>query len=155
MQESTATPPGWAVAKFRAKVPVGLPDSDCWVWAGEITLAGYGRIRRSRGRRKPGESMYAHRLAYEMFVGPIPEGLVIDHLCRNRACVNPAHLEPVTHVENVMRGVGVAAVNARKTHCKNGHEFTPENTYVRPGGDRLCRTCRTDYRREWWLTHER
>ncbi len=78
----------------------------------------------------------AHRVAYELAIGPVPDGLVVDHLCFNRACVRPGHLEPVTQQENVMRA---------RTHCRKGHEFTPENTYVRPGGtggiQRICRTC--------------
>lgn len=84
----------------------------------------------------------AHRWAYEHVIGPVPEGLTIDHLCRNRACVNPQHMEPVTHRENTLRGEGITARQARQTHCKNGHEFTPDNTYIRPSdGGRRCRTC--------------
>jgi hypothetical protein len=76
----------------------------------------------------------------ELFVGPIPEGLVIDHLCRNRGCINPTHMEPVTNAENVLRGEGPTAVNARKTHCKRGHPFDDVNTYVYAKG-RACRMC--------------
>jgi hypothetical protein len=82
-------------------------------------------------------------VAYELAIGPIPEGLTIDHLCRNRGCVNPAHLEAVTNRTNLLRGDGIAALNARKTHCKRGHEFTPENTYVWREGTRACRACHT------------
>jgi hypothetical protein len=84
----------------------------------------------------------AHRWSWEKVNGSVPDDLHIDHLCRNRACVNPAHLEPVTRRENILRGVGITAQNARKTHCKNGHEFTEANTYIRPGGHRGCRECR-------------
>lgn len=84
----------------------------------------------------------AHRWAYEHFVGPIADGLVLDHLCRNTSCVNPRHLEPVTQQENVLRGSAPAAINAAKSHCVNGHEFTAENTYLRPNGWRICRICR-------------
>ena len=105
----------------------------CWLWTGYRNRMGYGQF----GRNEP-----AHRVAYELLVGPIPDGLVLDHLCRNPPCVNPDHLEPVTNVENLQRGVGPSAQNARKARCKNGHEFTSENTYIRPdGGGRQCRRC--------------
>ena len=89
--------------------------------------------------------MLAHRAYYERYVGPIPEGLVIDHLCRNRRCVNPTHLEPVTSAENNLRGLGPGAVNRRKKACHRGHAFTPENTYHPPSDPkhRMCRACPT------------
>lgn len=105
-------------------------DNGCIVWRGPLRN-GYGVLL----------GMNAHRLAYIHNVGPIPEGLVLDHLCRNRACVNHLHLEPVTQRENVMRGVNVTALNARKTHCVNGHEFTSENTWLENGSKRRCRRC--------------
>lgn len=88
----------------------------------------------------------AHRLVWELLVGPIPQGKQIDHLCRNHACVNPEHLDIVTQRTNLLRGFGAAGLNARKTECKNGHPFTPENTYLYPAGRgrgtwRNCRTC--------------
>jgi hypothetical protein len=108
----------------------------CWIWRGQRNHYGYGAFSFGGTRRKVG----AHRFAYELLVGPIPEGLTIDHLCRNRACVNPDHLEPVSMYENLMRSpIAPQAVNARKTHCKHGHEFTPENTYWRK--DRPGRRC--------------
>ncbi len=110
------------------------PETECWEWAG-TRFRGYGMIG-VRGL----ENRRAHRVSYETFVGPIPDGLTIDHLCRNRGCVNPAHLEPVTNKVNVLRGVGPTAVNARKTHCCRGHEFTPENTLL-SSGRRYCRAC--------------
>ena len=115
----------------------------CWLWTGYIPADGYGRIR---GVAKSGKQtkLVVHRVVYEALVGPIPTGLTLDHLCRVRHCVRPDHLEPVTIGTNVLRGVGIAAVNARRTHCRRGHEFTPENTHVRkdPRGEmRRCRAC--------------
>ena len=91
---------------------------------------------------------FAHRVVYEILVGPIPVGLELDHLCRNRACVNPDHLEPVTTRTNLLRGYSPWACRARQTHCKRGHEFTPENTYGTGDGRRYCRTCRRAHHRE-------
>lgn len=108
-------------------------DTHCWEWQRAISGdTGYGSLWHE------GRVRGAHRVFYEDLVGPIPDGLEIDHLCRNRRCVNPGHLEPVTHAENMRRGAVATA-----THCKNGHEFTPENTYGRQDdhGDRQCRTC--------------
>ena len=76
-----------------------------------------------------------------MFVGPLPDGLVLDHLCRNRACVNPEHLEPVTQSVNLLRGETVNAAASARTHCINGHEFSPVNTRISPSGRRVCRSC--------------
>jgi hypothetical protein len=90
---------------------------------------------------------YAHRVLYRLVNGPIPIGAEIDHLCRNRSCVNPDHLEAVSHRENLMRSpIAPAAINARKTHCKYGHEFTQTNTYV-SSGRRRCRLCQAVYGR--------
>lgn len=112
------------------------PETHCWVWQLRIS-AGYGYAYRPGG-----EAIGAHRLYYEELVGPIPEGLEPDHLCRNKACCNPGHLEPVTHRENSLRGEGACAVNARKTHCKHGHPFDEENTSVNRHGHRRCLACR-------------
>lgn len=109
----------------------------CWRWTGYLLPNGYGLI----GRRQIKGSRLAHRWFYELLIGPIPEGLQLDHLCRNRSCVNPAHLEPVTHKVNGLRGVGPPALNARKTHCIHGHLFDAENTHLAPDGTRRCRAC--------------
>lgn len=110
---------------------------DCWEWTGSRLKNGYGAV--GRGGRGNGNHM-AHRAAWELLVGEIPAGLVIDHLCRNRGCVNPDHLEPITTRENLLRGHGFSAKNARKTHCNRGHEYTPDNTYTYRGW-RQCRIC--------------
>lgn len=113
----------------------------CWVWTGcRNNGRGYGQFR--VGGRLDGKTKLVHRLVYDLLVGPIPEGLQLDHLCRNRACCNPAHLEPVTQEENRRRGLR----GGLNTHCLNGHEYTPENTYHykgKPGRgrERVCRTC--------------
>jgi hypothetical protein len=111
-------------------------SDDCWTWTGNRCRKGYGRIKIG------GNQKQAHRVAYEFFVGPIPCGLTIDHLCRNRGCVRPNHLEPVTGRENTLRGVAPSAMNAVKTHCVNGHPFDEANTYWWGGGAwRSCRAC--------------
>ena len=119
--------------RFLAKI-VAYPHG-CWIWQASTTHNGYGQFWVG------GRMVKAHRFAYEMFVGPIPEGLELDHLCRVRNCVNPAHMEPVTHAENVRRGESFSAINAGKTHCPHGHAYDAENTYVKPNGWRHCRAC--------------
>lgn len=117
-------------------------SGECWLWTAAKSVGGYGQFwPASRVRR------YAHCYAYELLVGPIPEGLQIDHLCRVRLCVNPDHLEAVTQQENNRRSNSNSAINARKTHCIRGHEFTPENTY-RSSKGRTCRTCHKTSLRE-------
>ncbi len=116
--------------------------SGCWLWTGGLDTGGYGIFT------VMGTNMGAHRWAYEHYVGSIPDGLVIDHLCRRRNCVNPDHMEPVTVAENNLRGVGVGAINARKTHCKHGHPFDDDNTYVY-NDIRYCATCVARRSREY------
>lgn len=109
-------------------------ESGCWLWTGARTSAGYGNLRID------GTNDYAHRVSYRLAVGPIPDGEVLDHLCRVRHCVRPDHLEPVAHAENVRRGAGT--YGPLRTACIHGHDMTdPTNVYVTPSGQRRCRTC--------------
>lgn len=115
-----------------------VDENGCWIWQRSLRSTGYGNYSEGWNKIK-----LAHRVIYGRFRGPIPEGLVLDHLCRVRSCVNPDHLEPVTQRENVMR--------ARATHCKRGHDLSV-NRYVRPGdGSTMCHACmklRDRWRRE-------
>ncbi len=132
-------------SKFLESFMAGEP-SECWVWQGAMTGGGYGQIYTA-------ESVWvkAHRFSYEHFVGPIPAGLQIDHLCRNRRCVNPHHLEPVPQRINILRGVSIVAQNARKTHCPQGHAYDALNTYHNPAsGGRICRECGREYERRYY-----
>lgn len=124
-----------AIDRFAEKV--ALNDTGCLVWLAGDNGVGYGLFYEGRAKRG-----YAHRWSYEYHVGPIPDGLHLDHLCRNRRCVNPKHLEPVTLRENLLRGVGPSAKNAQKTHCPEGHPYAGANLYVYPtSGIRRCREC--------------
>lgn len=123
------------LARFWSYVDKNGSDG-CWNWRGATSPDGYGILLVAR------ETVYMPRYSWELANGPMPSGLEPDHLCRNHACVNPNHLEPVTHKENVLRGGSPAAINARKTHCIRGHEYTTENTYIIPStGGRSCREC--------------
>lgn len=119
--------------RFEAKV--ARDGSGCWLWNGKVSEKGYGIIQHERRR------LYAHRVGFELFVGSVPNGLELDHLCRVRRCVNPAHLEPVPHVENVARGEAGKPQRDR-THCKAGHPYDETNTYTKPDGARGCKECR-------------
>lgn len=120
----------------------------CWLWLGPIDHDGYG-IHNADGHIR------AHRYAYEALIGAIPDGLVIDHLCRVRSCVNPEHMETVTQKVNNERGDSPSALNSRKTHCSRGHEFTPGNTRVGSDGRRACRACDRETHREVRLEKNR
>lgn len=107
------------------------PNSGCWIWMGTISRDGYGKIM-ATGRK----NRWVHRVSYELEHGPISDGLVIDHLCRNRLCANPKHLEAVTPLVNVRRGL------ATQTSCQRGHPLSGENLYLKVRVERVCRTCK-------------
>lgn len=116
------------------------PNSGCILWIGTV-FKGYGIMG-------SGGSGRAHRVAYELDRGPIPNGMTIDHLCRVRCCVNPRHMEVVSNKENVLRGIGPTAQNSAKSHCKHGHSF--DGAYIRPSSkQRVCRLCRAAWKREF------
>ena len=133
-----------------------VQEDHCWEWLGGKNYYGYARIRWPRVHRQPlglpPESL-AHRIAYLLFRGPIPLGKELDHLCRNRGCVNPGHLEVVLHRTNVLRGAGPSAGHARKTHCVHGHLFDIPNTYIYKGRRRMCRACRALRVAAWYKVH--
>lgn len=129
---------------FEKVMPV--PESGCWMWIGSDSgYGGYGSFYYKERLTR------AHRAAYDMFVGPIPDGLTIDHLCRVPCCVNPKHLEAVTQRENNMRSpTVVSALNARKTHCPKGHEYSEQNLRRAKYG-RMCRICHNEVKRAAYL----
>jgi hypothetical protein len=144
------TPPGGTdvVARIRR---IGLVEAEngCWLFQGATNSSGYGIVRTGRPDK---QTTRVHRAMYEAIRGLIPEGLVLDHLCRVPMCCNPDHLEPVTDRTNILRGESPSAFHARRTHCPQGHPYDEANTYVTPAGARNCRECgrarcRAAYRR--------
>lgn len=130
---------GTETQRFWRKVKI--LDDGCWLWIGSRYTDGYGLFYLTGPGSKP-KRVLSHVYAFTHCIGPIPAGLELDHLCRNRACVNPLHLEPVTNKVNVLRGSGPTALNARKSHCLNGHPLSGDNLYRTPKGFRACRACR-------------
>lgn len=120
----------------------------CWIWQQHCNRQGYGTVRLMALNER--RAVLVHRAMYELLIGPIPDGMELDHLCRVRACCNPAHLEAVTHKVNIERGEWQARkVEARraKTHCQRDHEYTPANTYLDSHGRRHCRACKASWAR--------
>jgi HNH endonuclease len=126
-----SSPGDSTTTRFWKKV---IKTETCWIWTAYLNRGGYGQFRLAEN----GRLILAHRWAYEHERGPVPHGLQIDHLCRQRACVRPDHMEPVTQRENILRGTGFSARNARLTHCVHGHDLS--NSY-RSSGSRQCRVC--------------
>lgn len=146
MTETFTPTDGRLGSRFRGKIEVN-PKTGCWEWGDTLNESGYGRFWPASK-----DEVLAHRHSYEALVGPIADGMVIDHLCRVRRCVNPGHLEQVTQAENTRRG-DAGAHNAAKTHCPQGHEYTPENTTIikrsKGGTDyRRCRACHREKSRQ-------
>jgi hypothetical protein len=119
------------------------PMSGCWLWTGAVTRGGYGHVYAGGGRRAP-RYQTAHRFVYEALVSPLDPTLDLDHVCRNPACVNPAHLRPATRRENLLAfgSLSVAKANAGKQTCPRGHGYSPTNTYTTKRNQRICKTCR-------------
>lgn len=137
-----AWPTKYTDDRDRVTLNVRVDDNGCWVWQLHIRNSGYGLVRLPR----PARTVQAHRFSYETFVGPIPEGLALDHLCRNPPCVNPEHLEPVTQQENLLRSpLTFQGRNARKTECPSSHPYDDTNTRLSKG-KRYCRACDRDRR---------
>lgn len=124
------------------------PNSGCFIWTGSVSKEGYGRMKATGSK----QSKLAHRAAYEYFVGPIPENMELDHKCRVRCCVNPDHLEPVLHAENMRRGVwpSVATPRPPRTHCRHGHALTGDNLVPSSKGWLICRVCHNKRCLRWW-----
>ena len=133
-------------------------DNGCWIWLRGKDWNGYGRLwyfRLNKGGKK--EQQTAYLVSYWAFIGEVPQGLEIDHVCRNRACVNPAHLEAVDHRTNLLRGASIVAENAEKTYCSKGHLFDDKNTYqflAKYGKGRQCNKCRFEHAVRWRLKNK-
>lgn len=134
---------GYIFSRFKVSSTKFYESTPCWEWQHGLNNKGYGMIQY---RMKP---FPVHRLVYQIIVEFVPDNLHCDHLCRNPRCVNPAHIEPVTPGENMMRGTSVQAKNAKKTHCKRGHPLSGDNLLLRRDG-RECRECKRHHSREYW-----
>ena len=130
------------IARFWEKVDAS-PER-CWIWKGSKTFEGYGHFKTRQKTHR------AHRFSYELHKGKIPNDLVLDHLCKNRLCVNPNHLDAVTNKENILRGNSFSAINAKKTICCRGHPLTPDNLYAK-SKVRRCKACAKIQRDEYKL----
>jgi HNH endonuclease len=139
--------PSLTVKERIDKFAMPIPESGCWIWTGSISPEGYARLHMN------GKPKYAHRVAYEAYVGIIPERLDLDHLCRVRCCVNPAHLEPVTRSENLKRGNTGEYLKHKKaqlTHCPQGHPYEGDNLRLTTKGHRVCKICMRAAFHKWY-----
>ena len=136
---------GWQIGEIQDWMAERVDTSgDCWMWLMATDRAGYGKAKYQ------GKDWRAHRLVWTMLVGDIPDGLVTDHLCRVKGCVNPDHIELVTNAENMRRqGPNPGLHQKLKTHCPQGHEYSEANTYNLPAGGRQCFTCKRKQARQW------
>jgi hypothetical protein len=125
------------VVNVEGSLPPTLTRNGCWIWTGNKNMYGYGRFKLNK------KDVYTHRYSYEIFRGKIPKGLELDHLCKNRDCLNPDHLEAVTHKENILRGKW--GENSRKTHCPQDHEYTD---YKNNRNQRVCKICLFNKRKD-------
>jgi len=140
----------WAKVNENGPIPAHRPDlGPCWQWTAARTSHGYGSFMAGSRRDGTYKIVCAHRWIYEQLIGPFPVGLEPDHLCRNRACVLPAHMEPVTRRENILRGASPIAEEARAEACPQGHPYDEINTYRDRDGGRSCRLCRAAARQRW------
>jgi hypothetical protein len=134
----------WRKVDKNGPIPQRRPElGPCWIWLAGRQSKGYGQFKFQ------GKTVLAHRFSYQIAKGEIPEGMQPDHLCKNTSCIRPAHLEAVPALVNLMRSDALGAQNARKTHCKNGHELAGANLYINPRGERQCRVCRSRSSRAW------
>lgn len=141
------------LARFESKLDKTGSDhpvlkTPCWVWL--AGLRSYEPGKRYGSFRVNGRTVYSHKFSYETYRGKVPSGLVLDHLCRNTLCANPHHLEVVTNQKNILRGLGLAAQNASKTECPQGHRYDKTNTLVAKNGRRYCRVCGRAQQRRYY-----
>lgn len=140
----------WIKVDKNGPIPIDRHDlGNCWIWIAYRNQAGYGWFKLGSRRDGTEGQVQAHIWLYEYEIGPVPDGLELDHLCRNRACVRPTHLEAVLHRINVLRGEATSAKNAKKTHCPKNHSYSGDNLIITSRGTRACRICVTEQRRAW------
>lgn len=150
----TGPKPKPAIDRFFNKI-FQEPNSGCWLWEGRLSVKGYGIFYLNTDGNGPSgrnaKPISAHRFSYENHCGIIPKHLELDHLCRTRCCVNPRHLEPVSHRENVRRGISPSGLNVDKAKCIRNHVLGGDNLYVDKRGNRHCKRCAADSMHRRWM----